>query len=713
MKQLAWYSLFIFLIFTAGCATENNKDTMTKENIENNPILIKSDLPYGVPDFTKISSSDFPAAFEYAMAKHLEEVEAIANNPDEPTIENTLIAMEKVGQDLGRVSRVFGVLSSANTNEELQKIQEDIAPKRAAHYDKISLNDNLFKRIKTLYDNRDNYDLDSETARLLEVQYKDFVLAGAELPADKKEQLMKLNEERATLSAQFNNRLLKASEKAAVVIDTEEELAGLSDAEIKVAADKATEAGHDGKYLLTIRNTTQQPQLQALSNRDTREKLFKASWTRAIQGDENDTRDIAIRLSEIRAERSALLGYNTYAEWNLQDQMVNKAEDALNFLKNLVPASVAKANAEAAVIQEKINSTGGDFELEPWDWDFYAEQVRKEKYDLDEEEIRPYFEMWATLEDGVFYAANQLFGITFEPRDNIPVYNEDMRVYEVFNEDGSTVGLFYVDLYARPNKSGGAWMSSIVGQSTLLGTKPAIYNVCNFPKPAEGEPALLSYDNVETLFHEFGHALHGLFANQKYKSLSGTAVARDFVEFPSQVNEHWALHPDILKNYAKHVETGEVIPQELIDKILSARSFNQGYAFTELLAAAMLDMQWHTLTTEDKVSDVQEFSQKALEQTGLYLNTVPPRYRSSYFSHIFGGGYAAGYYAYLWTEMLSHDGYRWFEENGGLTRENGQHFRDKVLSKGNTMDYAEMYRAFRGKDPELQPMLENKGLLVN
>lgn len=710
MKQLAWYSFFISLALLLSCNSDSKED-MTFEDIENNPILVETDLPYGVPDFTTISDEDFMPAFRYAMASHIEEVEEIANNTEEPTIENTLIALEKAGQDLSRVNRIFGVLTSANTNKDLQDIEEEIAPLRAAHYDKITLNDNLFERIKKLYDNRADLDMDAETSRLLEVKYKDFVLAGAELSSDKKEALMKLNEESAKLSTQFNNRLLKAVENAAVVVSDKDKLAGMSESEIKSAADKATDAGHDGKYLLTIRNTTQQPQLQSLSNRDVRQKLFEAAWSRATRGDKNDTRNIAIRLSEIRAERAALLGYENYAEWNLQDQMVNSSTDALQFLKDLVPATIGKAKLESVAIQDKISSSGEDFSLEPWDWNYYAEKVRKEKYNLDEDQIRPYFEMWATLEDGVFYAATQLYGITFERRENIPVYNEDMRVYEVFNEDGSTVGLFYADFFARPNKSGGAWMSNIVGQSKLLGTKPAIYNVCNFSKPSEGDPALLSYDNVETMFHEFGHALHGLFADQKYPSLSGTSVARDFVEFPSQVNEHWALHPDILRNYAKHVETGEVIPQELIDKILSARSFNQGYAFTELLAAAMLDMQWHTLTQEDQVTDVEKFSENALRSTGLYLKEVPPRYRSSYFSHIFGGGYAAGYYAYLWTEMLSHDGYRWFEENGGLSRENGQRFRDMILSKGNTMDYAEMYRAFRGSDPDVQPMLENKGLV--
>ncbi len=711
MKQILGNAFFIVLILFTACAVPNDKSDMQFKDIENNPIIKDSGLPYNVPDFTEIEPADFKPAYEYAMQVHLKQVDSIANNPAEATVENTLIALEKAGQELGRVERIFGLLTSANTNDELQAIQEEMAPKIAAHYDKITLNDKLFQRIKSLYDNRENLDLDKETARLLEVQYQNFVLAGALLPPEKKEKLKKLNEEEAGLMTQFTNRLLQAAKNAALVIDNKAALKGMSESAIETAAQAAADAGHDGKYLLSIANTTQQPLLQSLDNRDTREKLFKTVWSRATQGDSTDTRELILRLAEIRAEQAELLGYDNYAEWNLVNQMVNTPEEVLNFLQELAPASVAKAKDEASVIQDKINASGDSFELEPWDWNYYAEQVRQEKYALNEDLIKPYFELWNVLENGVFYAAEKLYGITFERRTDIPVYNKDMRVYELFNADGSTIGLFYCDYFARPNKSGGAWMSNIIPQSSLLDLKPVIYNVCNYTKPPEGKPALLSYDDVSTLFHEFGHALHGFFADQKYVTLNGTNVARDFVEFPSQFNEHWALYPEILKHYAVHYKTGEVIPQSLIDKIKKASTFNQGYMLTELLEAASLDMQWHTLSSDEKVTNVEKFSKQALKKTGLYLENVPPRYRSSYFLHIWGNGYAAGYYAYIWTEMLSDDAYEWFKENGGLTRENGDRFRRMILSRGNTMDYAEMYRAFRGHDPEIQPMLESRGLI--
>ncbi len=448
-----------------------------------------------------------------------------------------------------------------------------------------------------------------------------------------------------------------------------------------------------------------------MENRKTREKLFEASVTRAEKGDENDTRETILRMAELRIEKAELLGFPNYAAWKLQDQMAKNPENVETFLAKLVPPAIVNVKQEVADLQKVIDKEKGGFKLQPWDWNFYAEKVRKERYNLDEEQVKPYFELWNVLENGVFYAANQLYGLTFKQRDDIPVYQPDMKVYTVIDKDGSELALFYCDYFKRDNKSGGAWMSEVVGQSKLLGTKPVIYNVCNFTKPAEGEPALISWDDVTTMFHEFGHALHGMFADQMYPSLSGTSVARDFVELPSQFNEHWALYPDVFKNFATHYKTGETMPQELVNKIKNSTTFNQGYALTELLAAAQLDMQWHTLSEGEEVNSVDEFEKEALKNTNLDIPQVPPRYRSTYFLHIWSHGYSAGYYAYLWAEMLDSDAYAWFEENGGLTRENGQRFRDKILSRGNTEDLEKMYVDFAGREADIQPMLKGRGLI--
>ena len=606
---------------------------------------------------------------------------------------------------------MFNVLAGANTNPTLQKVQEEVAPKLAAHGDAIYLNDKLFQRIKAIYEKRNDLNLDPESLKLVEYYYKEFVRAGANLSEADKTKLKKLNEEEATLSAQFTNRLLGAAKNGALVVDDKSKLAGLSEGELDAAAKNAKESGKDGEYLIPLQNTTQQPDLQDLTNRDTRHELFEHSWMRAEQGDSNDTRDIIKRLGAIRAEQAQLLGFDNYAAWKLQDQMAKTPKAVEDFLAKLVPAATAKAQDEAAEIQKVINQDNGGFDLQPWDWNLYAEKVRKAKYDLDESQVKPYFELNTVLEKGVFYAAHELYGLSFHERHDIPVYQEDVRVFDVMDKDGSQIGLFYCDYFKRDNKSGGAWMDNIVIQSKLLDKKPVIYNVCNFTKPAEGQPALISYDDVTTMFHEFGHALHGFFADQQYPSLSGTSVARDFVEFPSQFNEHWALYPDVFKNYAVHYETHEPMPQELVDKIKKSSTFNQGYALTELLGAANLDMQWHTLTTDQPVTNVDQFEKQALQKTHVDLQQVPPRYRSTYFLHIWGNGYAAGYYAYLWTEMLDDDAYAWFEANGGMTSENGQRFRDMILSRGNTEDYGEMFRNFTGHDPDITPMLKDRGLV--
>ncbi len=696
-------------------AFQNENGHMNNNNRlpDSNPFSKASTLPYQAPDFAKIKDEDYKPALEEGISQQLQEIQAIADNAAPPTFENTLVALEKTGQLLNRVNNVFNLVTGANTDDALQALQEEIAPKLTSVQDAIYLNTKLFKRVETIYNNRVTSKLTGESKRLVEYYYQAFVLAGAKLSEEDKMQMKKLNEEEATLSAKFSNQLVNAAKTGALVIDNVAELDGLSQQEKDAFAQNAREKNMEGKWLIPLRNTTQQPALQSLTNRSTREKLFNASWTRAEKSDSNDTRAAILRLVALRTQKAKLMGYPNYAAWKLKDQMSQTPEAVDKFLGQLVPAVTAKAKQEAADIQAVIDEQKGGFTLMPWDWDFYAEQVRKAKYDLDENEIKPYFELNKVLENGVFYAATQLYGITFKERKDIPVYQQDVRVFEVFDKDGKAMALFYCDYYKRDNKSGGAWMSNIVTQSKLLGTKPVIYNVCNFTKPAAGQPALISFDDVETMFHEFGHGLHGLFASQEYPTLSGTNVARDYVEFPSQFNEHWALDPIVLKNYAVHYQTGALIPQALVDKIKKAGSFNKGYGLTEAIAAASLDMQWHMLDGSKPVEDVDAFEKMALHNTGLDLPQVPPRYRSSYFLHIWSNGYAAGYYAYQWTKMLEEDAYAWFEENGGLTRANGQRFRDMILSRGNTEDYNKMFRDFRGHDPDIKSMAKDLGLPVN
>ena len=678
--------------------------------IGSNPFYTASTLPFQAPPFDKISDSDYQPAIEEGMRQHLAEVEKIANNSAAPTFDNTFVAMEKSGAMLTRVMAAFNTVTGANTDDTLQKIQEEEAPRLSAHRDAIRLNDKLFHRIETVYNQRDTLGLDPESKRLVEVVHRDFVHAGARLSAADKMKLKALNKEESTLSTAFTNKLLAATKAAALVVGDKSKLAGLSDAELAAAAAAAKDRKLDGKYVLTLQNTTQQPALQDLNDRATREALYKASWNRAEQGDANDTRKTIERLAQIRAEQARLLGFRNYAAWKLDDQMAKTPETALSFMQHLVPAATARAAAEANDIQAVIDQQHGGFKLAPWDWNFYAEQVRKAKYDLDENQIKPYFELDNVLQNGVFYAANQLYGLTFKERHDIPVWQPDVRVFEVFDQDGSSLALFYGDYFKRDNKNGGAWMSNLVDQSKLLGTKPVIYNVANFSKPAAGQPALLSFDDVITMFHEFGHALHGIFADEQYPTLSGTATARDFVEFPSQFNEHWATNPKVFAHYARHYKTGAPMPQALVDKMKKAGKFNSGYDMTELVSAALLDMNWHTLPASASLQDADAFEAAALKKDKIDLSYVPPRYRSSYFQHIWGNGYAAGYYAYLWTEMLADDAFVAFKDNGGMTRANGDRFRKMVLSRGNTEDLATMYRNWRGQDPQIEPMLENRGL---
>jgi peptidyl-dipeptidase Dcp len=679
-----------------------------------NPFMKMSTLEYQAPPFNVIKDSDYQPAIDEGMKQQIVEIEKIANQSDAANFDNTIVAMERSGALLTRVGKVFGAVVQANTNDALQKVQEDEAPKLAAHQDAIFLNPKLFARVKTLYDNRDSHDaghsLDPESKFLVERYYHNFVRAGAQLSDADKAALRELNKEESTLSTDFQNKLLAATKAGGLVAKDKAEFAGLSDGEIAAAADAAKGRKLENQWLVPLQNTTQQPAQVELSNRATREKLFKASTERTEHSDANDTRAIIERLAQLRAQKAKLLGYPTYAAYSLEDQMAKTPEHAIKLMTDMADAAVNKAKGEAAKMQTLVDTQKGGFKLAPWDWQFYAEQVKKNEYAVDESKIKPYFELDHVLHDGVFFAANKLYGLTFKERKDIPVYQPDVRVFEVFDADGKSMALFYADYFKRDNKSGGAWMDSFVDQSGLLGTHPVVFNVCNFTKPAAGQPALMSFDDVTAMFHEFGHALHGMFSNVKYPQLAGTNVPRDFVEFPSQFNEHWASEPTVFANYAKHYKTGEAMPAELVEKIKKARTFNQGFATTEYLAAALLDQAWHTLPADAPKQDVDKFETEALKRYHVDYALVPPRYRSSYFAHIWSGGYSAGYYAYLWSEVLDDDAFYWFRENGGMTRANGQRFRDMILSRGSTQEMDALYRAFRGRDPSVEPLLEQRGL---
>ncbi len=675
------------------------------------PFDAPSTLPYQAPRFDIIKDGDYQPAFEKGMQQQLAEIAAIADNKAEPTFDNTIVAIERSGRMLDRVNSVFFAVVQANTNPTLDKVQTAVAPKLAAHSDAIYLNPKLFARVKSLYDRRAGLKLDAEALQVLTIYYRQFVHAGANLGPKERTRLQEINKQNAGLETQFQQKLVAGAKAGALVVDNKADLAGLTEAEIASAEEAAKARGMKGKYVLPLQNTTQQPLLTSLSNRAVREKLFNQSWTRTEKKDANDTRAIIAQLAISRAEKAKLLGYPNYAAYVLYDQMAQTPQAVEKFISQLVAPTRAKAAEEARLIQAAIDKEGKRFDLKPWDWQRYSERVRKERYDLDQDALRPYFEINKVLKDGVLYAATRLYGITFKQRKDIPVYHPDVMVFEVFEANGTSIGLMYFDFFKRDNKTGGAWMSNFVGQSKLLGTKPVIYNVCNFTKPAPGQPALISFDDVGTMFHEFGHALHGLFANQTYPLVSGTNVARDFVEFPSQFNEHWALYPEILKHYAVNYKTGATIPQALVDRIRNSQTWGQGYALGELLAASQLDMQWHSLPASAAKQDVDAFEIQALKRTGTDFPNVPTRYRSSYFLHIWANGYASAYYAYQWTVMLDTSAYAWFTANGGLTRANGQRFRDMILSKGHTMDYGPMFRAFYGKDPDIGPMLEHRGLV--
>ena len=678
-----------------------------------------STLPLQAPDFTKIQESDYLPAFRQAMAIHSAEIARIVANREAPTFDNTIVALETSGRMLGRVSTVFYALTGANTTDTLDAIDEEISPELSAHFDSIVLNPDLFARVKAVYDNRAKMSMTVEDATLLEETFEQMVHAGAMLTEAQKDEVKVINTQLSTLTTEFSQKVREATNEGAVVLDSADMLAGLSPAEIQSARKAAEEEGMTGKYVLALQNTTQQPLLPSLENREVRERLFKASYNRADHG-ENDTRVLLARIATLRAQKAALFGEPDWASYAMYDRMAEKPQTALSFMEQMVPALAATQRREAGLLNETIRQEGGNFEVQPWDWYRYAEMVRRDRYDLDENAVKPYFQVDRVLEDGVFYAANRLYGLTFEKRTDLPVYHPDVTTYTVNDRDGSLLGIFYFDPYQRPSKRGGAWMSNFVDQSKLYDTKPVIYNVLNIPKAPDGEPQLVSFDQVNTMFHEFGHALHGFFADQRYASISGTATARDFVEYPSQVNEMWATDPVILANYAKHYETGETIPASLIAKIEEAAKFNQGYDFGEVVAAALLDMKWHALKPAeaaaiDTPTEVDAFERRSLEELGLEIDLVPPRYRSTYFNHIFSNpaGYSAGYYSYLWTEMLDRDSRKWFSDNGGLTRANGDHYRATVLSRGGTMDYFQMFENFAGRRPDVQPMLEARGLVGN
>jgi peptidyl-dipeptidase Dcp len=670
-----------------------------------------STLPYQAPPFDKIRDADYQPAIEAGMAASLAEVRQIADNSAAPTFDNTIVAMEKQGQMLNRVQAAFGQVAQANTNPALQATQKALGPKLAAYNDAIFLDPKLWARVKALHDRQGTLKLTGEQAMLLDTYYKQFVRAGAQLSATDQTRLRELNKQLSSLGIEFRQRLLAATKAGALVLDRPEQLAGLGEGGIATAAQDAKERKLPGKYVLPLQNTTDQPALQSLSDRATRAALFDKSWNRAEQPGENDTRTAIAQIARLRAERARLLGFATYADYSLTEQMAKTSKTALAFLNGLDAPTASAQARELAEIQAAAKADGLTGELKPWDWSRYAEKVRKAKYDLNEDDTKPYLNIWNVLENGVFYAASQMYGITFKRRTDIPTYHPDIRTYEVFEENGQPLGLIYFDYWKRDNKAGGAWMNSYVGQSTLMGTKPVVSNTANFTKPAPGQPELITFDDVRTMFHEFGHALHGLLSNGTYPSISGTSVARDFVEFPSQFNEHWALEPTVLAHYAKHYQTGAPMPQLLVDKIDKAGKFNQGFTFGELLASAQLDMTWHSIPADLPQLDVDAFEAKALAATGLDVAHVPPRYRTSYFSHIWGGGYAAGYYAYIWTDMIEENVYDWFRSHGGMTRANGQRFRDLVLSKGHSQDYAVMFRNMTGHDPELPPLLLSRGLV--
>lgn len=721
-RPLACALALAIVTVMAGCASTppapaaNDKTTMPAEAPQDNPFFAESTLPLKYPPFDKIKDSDFGPAFDRGMTEQLAEVETIANNAEPATFENTIVALEKSGQVLGRATTVFFNLTGADTNDTREKLQGQYAAKLSAHGDAIALNPKLFARIKSLYDNRQSLGLDAEGVRLIERYYTDFVRSGASLTEAQKARIKDINSELATLGTKFSQNVLAEVNASAVVVDSKAELAGLSEGQIAAAVEAAKARKLEGKYVIALLNTTGQPTLTQLENRALRERIFKASIARGSRGGEFDNTAIVSQVMKLRAERSKIMGYPNYAAFVLEDETARNPQAVNGMLSKLAPPAVSNARREAADMQAVIDADQKakgqpSFKLEPWDWAFYAEKVRQARYNFDETQLKPYLELDSVQQNGVFFAAGKLYGLTFKERKDLPVYHDDVRVFDVYDANGKQLAIFISDMYARSSKRGGAWMSEYVSQSGLTGNLPVVANHLNIPKPPAGEPTLLTWDEVTTMFHEFGHALHGMFSNVEYPRFSGTNVPRDFVEYPSQVNEMWADWPEVLANYAKHYQTGAPMPKELLDKVLAASKFNQGFATTEYLGAAMLDQSWHQLTA-DQVPDakgVMPFEAAALKANGTDFYAVPPRYRTPYFSHIMGG-YAAGYYAYIWSEVLDADSVEWFKQNGGLTRKNGDHFRATLLSQGGSQDAMKIFHDFTGRDPWIDPLLERRGL---
>ncbi|MDQ1924063.1 M3 family metallopeptidase [Massilia pseudoviolaceinigra] len=681
--------------------------------VATNPFAKLSTLPFHYPAFDKIKDEHFLPAYAAGMSDHLREVDTIANNRKAPTFDNTVVALERSGQLLTRVATTFSALQGANTNDTLDAIDREMSPKLAAHNDAVFLNAKLYQRVKTLYDKRAKLGLDAESKHLLERYHKDFVRAGARLSAEDKEKLKAFNSEIATMQTTFTQNVLKETNASALIVDTRAELAGMSDAAIDAAAADAKTRGHDGKFAVALINTSGQPPLAVLTNRAVRERLMSASLQRGSRGGEFDNRAVVVKLAKLRADRAALLGYPNFAAYSLEDQTAKDTGAVNKLLSELAKPAVTNARKEAEDIQKVIDLEKGGFKVGAADWAFYTDKVRAQRFNFDANQLKPYFELDNVLVNGVFFAAEKLYGLTFKERKDLPVYHADVRVYDVFDANGKQLAIFLADMYARSNKQGGAWMNEYVSQSGLMGTRSVVANHLNIPKPPAGEPTLLTVDEVKTTFHEFGHALHGMFSNVKYPRFSGTNVPRDFVEYPSQVNEMWMIAPEVLANYAKHYKTGEAMPKELLDKVIASKKFNQGFLTTEYLAASLVDQRWHQLSAAQVPSDVLGFEAAALKEAGVDFAPVPPRYRTTYFSHSFSGGYSAGYYAYLWSEKLDADTVEWFKENGGLQRKNGDHFRKTLLSRGGTADALDLFRNFRGREPKIEPLLNRRGLNAN
>ena len=709
----------LLLATLAACSGEETAPAQTPDaepeaaviQVAGNPFLEDSPHYFNFPPFDLIANEHYQPAFERGMAEQIAEVEAIAGQEAVPDFENTIVALELSGQLLNRVASVFFALSSAHTNDDIQALEQQLAPELAAHNDAILLNRDLFARISSLYESRDNLGLDPESHRLLERSYIDFVRAGAALDEDQQEQLRDINARVAVLETRFSQNVLSEVNELAVVVDSREELTGLDEALITAAENEAEARDLSGRFVVPLLNTSGQPSLASLQNRDLRQRILETSMSRGSRGGEYDNREILTEVLRLRAERARLLGYENHAAYILEDETAGSVDAVNQRLAELAPPTVVNARREAADLQQMIDGSGEDFTLAAWDWAYYTEILRAERFDFDESQLRPYFELDNVLLRGVFYAAEQLYGITFEERFDLPVYQEDVRVFEVFDVTGETLALFIADFYARPNKRGGAWMNAYIAQSHLLGSRPVVGNHLNITRPPEGEPTLLTFDEVTTAFHEFGHALHGMFSDVRYPSFAGTRVPRDFVEYPSQVNEMWAVWPEVLENYAVHFETGAAMPQELLDKVLSTQQFNQGFATAEYLAASIVDQALHQLAPEDVpgAEEVMDFEAAALAQAGIAMDEIPPRYRVPYFSHIMGG-YSAGYYSYIWSEVLDADSVEWFLENDGLLRENGIHFRSSLLSRGGAEDAMTLFRNFRGRDADINALLERRGL---